>query len=937
MLTITQLLNGQLSIKADYFYRNRIKDAVPSALFDQNTKQWIVPFCTLGLLEKEFQGELVYKTPRWVMLNQPMPDMSAMYKISDSSIKSPVLKLKPYDYQDYGIRFMIDKILKRGFVLNADDVGLGKCHGKGTKILMADGTIKNVEDIKVGERLMGDDGTPRNVLSLAHGQEQMYKITLRNGDSFTCNESHILSLQVSAGNRYKQYRGGDIVNISIKDYLQLPEWVKEKVLKAYKKPIDNFGWNNHGFDIEPYMYGLWLGDGNSRHFSFTINNNDTEVIQYIKNYAVKHNLEIREANENGDCTTYHLHKGTANSLPYKELNLVHVSAHNGKHVFPTYKYADRITRLQVLAGLLDTDGHLVDNVYEITTKFEELKEDILFIARSLGFSVSWSPKIVNKKTYYRIFISGDTDTIPVLLPRKKATLRKQKKNPLLYSFTVEPLGMGDYYGFTLDGNHLYLLGDFTVTHNTIQTIATIKWFIENRGVEKVLIICKKSIKKQWLDEIHKFTDIGQSFKMYRTGSTAAQRKKTYDDFNKAQKGILVTNYHSFLNDTQLFQNMKIDFVVIDEVHSVKARTGKLNNNIAKITTGKPTVFLTGTPIMSRPEDIFGIVQMVDPSYFGKWTTFQKEFLTMDYNGRFGVRVVGAKNLDKLRALVQDIVIRRTEYEVSIQLPKTVMIKKDCQMDATQEKILMAIAEKTEDIANQLDSIKKSNMPEDIKQDKLLQLDGQSKGLIAARQAASTDPRLFLTSTSKMMRDTFGKMIPASYKMSDKTESILDTVQDIVDNSEKVILFTKFRTCATMIANDIQNILKEPVLLYTGAEDDAAREQAVDYFKNTSTYDILIGTEAMAEGLNLQCAKYVINIDQPDTLAIKTQRIGRARRAGSVYNNVVVFDMITNSTNHAKSKDEERLENIANNADLTDALVSIDDAQRKALIDEMGRR
>ena len=937
MLTITQLLNGQLSIKADYFYRNRIKDAVPSALFDQNTKQWIVPFCTLGLLEKEFQGELVYKTPRWVMLNQPMPDMSAMYKISDSSIKSPVLKLKPYDYQDYGIRFMIDKILKRGFVLNADDVGLGKCHGKGTKILMADGTIKNVEDIKVGERLMGDDGTPRNVLSLAHGQEQMYKITLRNGDSFTCNESHILSLQVSAGNRYKQYRGGDIVNISIKDYLQLPEWVKEKVLKAYKKPIDNFGWNNHGFDIEPYMYGLWLGDGNSRHFSFTINNNDTEVIQYIKNYAVKHNLEIREANENGDCTTYHLHKGTANSLPYKELNLVHVSAHNGKHVFPTYKYADRITRLQVLAGLLDTDGHLVDNVYEITTKFEELKEDILFIARSLGFSVSWSPKIVNKKTYYRIFISGDTDTIPVLLPRKKATLRKQKKNPLLYSFTVEPLGMGDYYGFTLDGNHLYLLGDFTVTHNTIQTIATIKWFIENRGVEKVLIICKKSIKKQWLDEIHKFTDIGQSFKMYRTGSTAAQRKKAYDDFNKAQKGILVTNYHSFLNDTSLFQNMKIDFVVIDEVHSVKARTGKLNNNIAKITTGKPTVFLTGTPIMSRPEDIFGIVQMVDPSYFGKWATFQKEFLTMDYNGRFGVRVVGAKNLDKLRALVQDIVIRRTEYEVSIQLPKTVMIKKDCQMDATQEKILMAIAEKTEDIANQLDSIKKSNMPEDIKQDKLLQLDGQSKGLIAARQAASTDPRLFLTSTSKMMRDTFGKMIPASYKMSDKTESILDTVQDIVDNSEKVILFTKFRTCATMIANDIQNILKEPVLLYTGAEDDAAREQAVDYFKNTSTYDILIGTEAMAEGLNLQCAKYVINIDQPDTLAIKTQRIGRARRAGSVYNNVVVFDMITNSTNHAKSKDEERLENIANNADLTDALVSIDDAQRKALIDEMGRR
>lgn len=78
----------------------------------------------------------------------------------------------------------------------------------------------------------------------------------------------------------------------------------------------------------------------------------------------------------------------------------------------------------------------------------------------------------------------------------------------------------------------------------------------------------------------------------------------------------------------------------------------------------------------------------------------------------------------------------------------------------------------------------------------------------------------------------------------------------------------------------------------------------------------------------------MNIDQPDTLAIKTQRIGRARRAGSQFNNVIVYDMITTSTDKAHSKDEERLQNIINNQDLTDALVSIDDAQRKALIEAM---
>ena len=594
MLIVTQLQNKKLSIKADYFYRHRIKN-IPTATFDFNTKQWVIESFMLGSLEAEFKGELVYKTPRWVITGEKMPDMSAMYKISDPTLQAPQLKLKPYDYQDYGIRFMIDKILQRGFVLNADDVGLGK---------------------------------------------------------------------------------------------------------------------------------------------------------------------------------------------------------------------------------------------------------------------------------------------------------------------------------------------------TIQTIATMKWFIENRGAKKILIICKKSIKKQWVDEIKKFTDLDKTFVLERTMSTAAKRKKSYTLFNNAQNAVLVTNYHTFLNDTALFQQMNVDFVVIDEVHSVKARTGKLNNNISKITFGKPTVFLTGTPIMSKPEDIFGIVQMVDPGYFGKWTTFAKEFLTMEIGGRFGTRVVGARNLDKLRALVQDIVIRRTEYEVSIQLPKTIINKTMCMIDSVQEQLLLAIHDVQEDISSAIDKLKVNGIIPDCNRQKAEQLEARGKALIAARQAASTDPRLFNLSPSKMMRDSFGVLVPSTYKMSSKTEAILDIVEDILVNGDKVILFTKFKTCAKLIASDIEKALKENVLLYTGDEDDASRDMAEDLFKNTSTYNILIGTEAMAEGLNLQVARCVINIDQPDTAAIKTQRIGRSRRSGSAFNSIFVYDMITESSPRVRSKDEERLENIENNQDVTDALVTLDDAQRQALINAM---
>jgi superfamily II DNA/RNA helicase len=186
----------------------------------------------------------------------------------------------------------------------------------------------------------------------------------------------------------------------------------------------------------------------------------------------------------------------------------------------------------------------------------------------------------------------------------------------------------------------------------------------------------------------------------------------------------------------------------------------------------------------------------------------------------------------------------------------------------------------------------------------------------------------------MMKDVYGSMLPGSYKMSSKTEAVIEHVEDIIAGGDKVILFTKFRTCAQMIADDIYRQLNVPVVLYTGAENEEARIANIDRFRNTQTTNVLVGTEAMAEGLNLSEARYVINIDQPDTLAIKTQRIGRIRRVSSTFNTAIVYDMITLSDGKITSKDEERLKNIEDNGNVTDALVSIDEAQRQALVAAM---
>lgn len=508
------------------------------------------------------------------------------------------------------------------------------------------------------------------------------------------------------------------------------------------------------------------------------------------------------------------------------------------------------------------------------------------------------------------------------------------------------LNLYDYqkYGvkFSIDKILKYnfcLIADSVGIGKTAQAIGCFKWFIENKNAKKILIVCKKSAKDQWYSEIKKFTNLDNEFWIDYSLGTPKKRQKTYEEFFNADKGILIVNHHTFLNDTQYFLNQDIDFAVVDEVHSVKCRTGKINGNMRLVLKDVPTLFLTGTPIMSNPEDIFGILQISDPDYLGQWTAFKKRYI-VEANGNFGWHTVGAKHLDELRDKLQEIIIRRTEYEVSIDLPEVRIQKMSIQMDDTQIKLLTAIEENLEKVLSDINNIKakaKNEFNESTKLGLLKKaeiLEGFSKGFISAKQVACTDPRIFALSNSKNFRDMYTNIVPKSYKMSNKTEAILDLVQDILSDNKKVILFSKYRTTAVQIMEDIKKNLKENVLLYTGSENEEERIIARKLFTDTLDHNILIGTDAMSESLNLQVAKYVINIDQPDTCAIKVQRLGRVRRAGSTFKDVVIYDMITEDSGDIKSKDEERLKNIQKNQDLSGALIDIDESQRIALINAM---
>lgn len=413
------------------------------------------------------------------------------------------------------------------------------CHAKGQLILMFDGSLKKVEDIQEGDLLMGDDSTPRKVLSLARGNEMMVRITPTKGESFEVNESHILSLKHTCP--YGRYKNDDeIVNVSVREWMT---WNKSKkhLYKLYRTSVEFIKEDDLPFD--PYLMGLWIGDGSMHRFG--ISKPDIEIRDYVHQWAGKNNYSI-SINHNGDgtCPTYFIHRGYNN----KENHLWHYTKKNfivngEKRIPRTFLTASREDRLKLLAGIIDTDGGFNCNCL-VSTKWENLANDIAYLARSLGYSayvksfLSSCQGMKEKRTYYRISISGDLSKIPMAIERKIFSERQQKKRVTLTSFKVEHIGNADYYGFELDKNHLYLMGDFTVTHNTSKTYwlsRVVMWFLD--VFEDSLVITSAPKQDQlklnlWAEitkEFHKFKRLRPSAELLSLRLKVDGRNSTVEE------------------------------------------------------------------------------------------------------------------------------------------------------------------------------------------------------------------------------------------------------------------------------------------------------------------------------------------------------------------------------------------------------------------------
>ena len=501
--------------------------------------------------------------PRFKSLKDSADDYKTYAKtINERTIKTGIEELDKYA-----------KILPSGITFINAKPGAGKCLGPDVEVMKYDGSLVRADQIKKGDLLMGPDSKPKKVLNIGQGTEEMFRITPNKGESWTCNKSHILSLRCNY-TLNSQYKKDEIYNISVEDYLALSPTVKHR-LKLWRTSVD---FKTKEVPFDPYLIGIWLAEGSVG--TNSLHSGDSEVIREIENILKDDpNHFVRKAEKNRGCTKLSINSRTQ-ANPFRRYVIEECYVDGEKRIPKECLVNDRSVRLRLLAGLLDGDGGHSKGGYEITTKYPNLAKDVKFLTRTLGFSCTSRIKKVKLKNwtehreYVRMHISGDATIIPLKVTRKKAKQKSTNKNPLNVGFSIESIGEGEYYGVELGGDHLYLLGDTTVTHNT--TIA-LNIFDNNPDVT-FLFYCADMVESEFFEKVKsKVLKISPEDvrSLYSDNAYEGLRQKADNEIGERFKNVNI-NYEKQLttdiirDDLNYFKEIgqSIDCVVIDYVQKI---------------------------------------------------------------------------------------------------------------------------------------------------------------------------------------------------------------------------------------------------------------------------------------------------------------------------------------------------------------------------------
>ena len=341
-----------------------------------------------------------------------------------------------------------------------------ECYDPETLILTENFEFKKIKDLNIGDKVIVEGGIVKTIVNKTEGKTDTYLVKQPYGKDYIVTKNHRLVLNEYI---YKTKSHKEVI-VTPEEYINYSKFKKQHTTRVTSKGIQ---FKDKDITIPPYLLGLWLGDGRSSSFTILVNKEEEpELLHYLGRMAQMRNIE------------FELRKSTCKKIvefAFKGINkeLRDINVFNNKHIPSSYMNSSIETRLQLLAGLIDTDGYSdkKKGVIEFGMSREDLICQIRLLALSCGLSCS---NVFHKKSNfntdtYRVFISGNLSIIPILTSKKtfeeyipKTTGRRNKVD-------VEYIGIGDYVGIQVDGENdderKLILSDFTISLNSGKWLA----------------------------------------------------------------------------------------------------------------------------------------------------------------------------------------------------------------------------------------------------------------------------------------------------------------------------------------------------------------------------------------------------------------------------------------------------------------------------------
>lgn len=483
---------------------------------------------------------------------------------------------------------------------------------------------------------------------------------------------------------------------------------------------------------------------------------------------------------------------------------------------------------------------------------------------------------------------------------------------------------------------------------TCMTIAAIENLMSLGKITKpVLVIALASLKYQWAAEIKKFSN---STSLVVDG-TKKQREEQYGmgrNWSANSIDYIIVNYESVVNDWDEINTLEISAIVCDEATAIKGFRSKRTKKVKELATKVPIRFaLTGTPVENgKPEELYSIMQFVEPGLLGRFDLFDKTFIVRNNFG--GVQRY--RNLPLLHEKIKEASVRKAQSDADVApyLPATIhldpiTVNFDKKAKVLYEKIVLDLVNELTEAQNlfgagfSVDAHYGQGYAVGSPADALR---GSIMSKITALRMVCDSPTLLVESSTKFKNgwaEVDGERLSiegakggSAYAASLADDGYLDDLSDTppkldtmlnyvsehleTDDDSKVVIFTTYLGMLELIQS---KLLKKNIKsrIYSGEMNAKAKEEAKLDFQNSKEIRVLISSDAGGYGVDLPQANLLVNYDLPWSSGTAVQRNSRIRRASSKWKTVIIQDFLMK-----KSIEERQYEMLSQKNAIADAVI-----------------